>query len=74
MNFRTRNKKKKKKEKKGQQKMTFSLIFLYLVKYSFAVPQGEEGCHFLSVCIIVLCHHEVAFKWKGAKSYFHSRL
>lgn len=54
--------------------MTFSLIFLYLVKYSFAVPQGEEGCHFLSVCIIVLCHHEVAFKWKGAKSYFHSRL
>lgn len=35
--------------------MTFSLIFLYRVKYSLAVPQGEKGCHFLSVCIIVLC-------------------
>lgn len=54
--------------------MTFSLIFLYLVKYSLAVPQGEKGCHFLSVHIIVLCHHEVVFKQKGAKFYFHSSL
>lgn len=38
MDFTTRKDNNNNNNKKGQQNMTFSLIFLYLVKYSFTVP------------------------------------